>query len=662
MSISCDHVSIEYNNVQKCCLMKKALHLIYNKSPKGDDNRNRIMRIGSTFLTEVATSTQKQSPPDKNPRGKVDPDIFIKETLATLELPVSFEGVLPAAFPSTNTDSTKVIKKCLDKYYPKETQSIKNRLTFNSVFLSEPNKNFLLDAFWYVLLEYYGSHLNVREGRDLKQDMKTMFSRMARNYTEVSFFLIQHKPVDSVQNRNMKRLDLTNDNIERIYSSLMPKCLFYAFGSTFQNNIEDFERQEFQHYLKCVINKWFFGVFEPLRTCTIHPPGELLTLPEEKLINSGRSTPNHSNFSSRRSSFVASRKPSLAAVELDSRRSSICPSSRKSSIAYLANRSSPSLHTLTDRPFSALSRRASQPSTLTKMSHYSVTNNFLKVDYDQNNTKWVITPRITTEQQEENIPLYIRFKNAVRKVILINRTKLLKSSNRRIMLEKIDRLYEEYDKEMEELEQNRSSQPEIETLYEKEKSHLEDRVLTYRRGQFQEWKRKQLDRIEVERKNAIKAVDKMKRQNKDEEYFINEIDENDIDMAAMEDRFDIDEDYLNEEQLEEEIDFDKKHRMLLERHLFRRKTGSLPFNSVMFTNFTGVRTGQHKPFENQENQKDGKVEERRKCFIDPKEPKKPQYKKFNAAAKKRESPLVEQYLRDLRLSRVKEKRLPINCK
>src|SRR3989338_4941423 len=135
------------------------------------------------------------------------------------------------------------------------------------VFLSQLNQDFLLDGFWYVLLDRFNEFFMER---DFEMDKQTLFSRMAKNFTELSFTLIERKPLETSNSQHVKRMNVTNINMERIHHALMIRSLFYAFGIVFQENRKDFEKDEFQEYLKVKVSEWFFGISEPIRTSTLN--------------------------------------------------------------------------------------------------------------------------------------------------------------------------------------------------------------------------------------------------------------------------------------------------------------------------------------------------------------------------------------------------------
>jgi hypothetical protein len=211
------------------------------------------------------------------------------------------------------SDPGYVIRKCLEKYFAEQMNEIQDRVSYQRVFLSQSNQDFVLDAFWYILLDRFGEYFS----RDVTHDINIIFSRMARNFAEISFSLIKRKPIASVHNPHVKRMDLTNVNMERIHSGLTTRCLFYSFGNVFQQNRRDFEAEEFQLYLKCKVSEWFYGISEPIRTHTIRR----VNVPTNPLATARSSRPSSAS-STRRTS---SRPGSAMSYRSTSGRSSIEP-------------------------------------------------------------------------------------------------------------------------------------------------------------------------------------------------------------------------------------------------------------------------------------------------------------------------------------------------
>jgi hypothetical protein len=425
---------------------------------------------------------------------------------------------------------------------------------FTRVFLSQLNQDFLLDGFWYVLLDRFNEFFMPR---DFELDKKILFSRMAKNYTELSFTLIERKPLETANSHHVKRMNVTNINMERIHHALMIRSLFYAFGTVFQENRKDFEREEFQEYLKVKVSEWFFGISEPVRTSTLNRD--------------------------------------------------IRTSSRPGSAT--------STRTTRSRPCSAASTRTNRKPTSAEDS--------------LDESPLFFTPRNVQEllKEEEEIKreeaAVIKLQNSVSLMKIMNRVKKLAPKKSAQEL-KIEALYRQFDNQ----DANYVTTTEqIESLFDDESKKLAESVYAYRRHQYYQNQKSLLMFVEEERKMALDFDDKYS--------------------------FDIDDDFIFEDKFEEELNINKMNPSIVEVYNAKRKAGIPQHKSVLFTNFSNLEPTSKvvkKEFQDPTVDEHGN---KRLHFVDPKilVKKGGRYKRFNYYAKQKESPLVSQYLHDLRTSR-----------
>jgi hypothetical protein len=272
----------------------------------------------TTFLTEVQVNQpiKDLSQYFFNHSLNVE-DESEKKTINSCRYPSSFEGMEPQPFPK-KVDPMFIIRKAVSQQCP-EMNTMKDNIQkhksqqFQNIFYSKINQDFLMDSFWWIFIEVFGnlfcqskalkmfkiqlppsvpstgrstdrssiythrtvvtesshpSDILVNENavrwiedkfNKMKADQEIIFSRMARNYSELSMLILASRHTKNDSRQKEKFMKKQSSDNEKVFPELTIRSLFISFGANFPDSQYALESKDFQDKLSEKVYYWLYG-------------------------------------------------------------------------------------------------------------------------------------------------------------------------------------------------------------------------------------------------------------------------------------------------------------------------------------------------------------------------------------------------------------------